>query len=116
MSPSVPTGTLDDYFPIFVMTKENTYVFIDGAYLSLISKHFGKGKYLSFDINQFAITISKPQNLWCDGVFYYTAPPFQSSPPFEDEAKRKASYDKFVAKLKRVPNFTVREGRCQKIS
>ncbi len=94
---------------------EKTYVFIDSAYLSLISKHFGSGRYLNFDVNQFAIAIVKYKNLWCEGVFYYTAPPFQSSPPKEDEIKRRADYDKFIAKIKKAPNFTVREGRCQKI-
>lgn len=97
------------------MMMEDTYVFIDGAYLSKISKCLGGGEYISFDINQFAITIAKSQGLWCKGVFYYTAPPFQSSTPTEEEADRKAKHDKFVNQLKRIPNFVIREGRCQKI-
>ena len=93
----------------------NAHVFIDGGYLSKISEHLGGGSYLKFDINQFANTISKSQGLWCNGVFYYTAPPFQSSPPTPNESKRKAKYDKFISKLRQIPNFVVREGRCQKI-
>ncbi len=93
---------------------EETYVFIDGHYLSLISKHFGGGKYLSFDLNQFAYTLAKSQGLWCKGVFYYTAPPYQSSNPTNSEKRRKSKYDKFVSKLRKIPNFVVREGRCQK--
>ena len=94
---------------------EETVVFIDGQYLSLISKHFGGGTPLNLDINQFAITISKSQGFWCKGVYYYTAPPYQSPNPTSEEAMRKAKYDKFVNKLKKIPNFKVREGRCQKI-
>jgi len=99
---------------------EETTVFIDGQYLSLISKHFAKKlklktKYLGFGINQLAITLAKTQGLWVKKVFYYTAPPFQSNPPTEEQANRRASYDKFVKSLKKIPNFTVREGRCQKV-
>lgn len=94
---------------------EETYVFIDGEYLSLISKHFGKWKYLKFDLNQFANTIAKSQGLWCAGVYYYTAPPYQSPSPTRDEKIRKSKYDKFINKINRIPNFIVREGRCQKI-
>lgn len=94
---------------------EGTYVFIDGAYLSLISKHFGNGKYLDFDINRFAITLSRSQGLWCKGVYYYTAPPYQSPNPTDAEIRKKAGYDRFISKLKNIQNFTVREGRCQKV-
>lgn len=54
---------------------EDTFVFIDSGYLSLISRHFGNDTYLKFDINQFAITLGKERGLWCKSVFYYTAPP-----------------------------------------
>ena len=94
---------------------EETYVFIDGKYLSLISKHFGKGKYIKFDLNQFAITIAKSQGLWCNAVYYYTAPPYQSPKPTREEKKRKSNYDSFINVLNNIPNFNIREGRCQKI-
>ena len=94
--------------------KYGTYVFIDGGYLSLISKHFGKGKYFALDLNQFAITLSKSQGLWCEGVFYYTAPPYQSNTPTTNEREKKAKYDKWVSRIRRIKNFNVREGRCQK--
>jgi uncharacterized LabA/DUF88 family protein len=94
---------------------EKTFVFIDGQYLSLISKHFGEGIPIKIDLNQFAITISKDKDLWCDSVYYYTAPPYQHPTPTQDEVKRRANYDKWVTKLKRIPNFNVREGRCQRI-
>lgn len=95
--------------------KEETSVFFDAQYLSLISKHFGNGKYLVYDINQFAYTIAKSQGLWCKDVYYYTAPPYQSSNPTDNEKERKSKYDKFISHLNKIPNFHVREGRCQKL-
>ncbi|HIK02968.1 TPA: NYN domain-containing protein [archaeon] len=93
---------------------ENTWVFLDAGYLNKIAKYFGGGQPIGYDINQFAITLAKANNLWCKGVFYYTAPPYQSSRPTPDEADRKRKYDRFISKLNKIPDFTVREGRCQK--
>lgn len=53
--------------------------------------------------------------MWCKGVFYYTAPPYQSSNPTPEEKERKSNYDRFINKIKKIPNFIVREGRCQKL-
>lgn len=94
---------------------EDTIVFIDGHYLSLISKRLGEGKYLRIDYNQFAISIAKSQKLWCFKTFYYVAPPFQSYPPTKNEMERKRNYDKFVSKFRNIPEFIIREGRCQRI-
>ena len=113
MIPSVPTGTLDEYFGFSM--KEETFVFIDAGYLSKISKHFGQGRYIRLDYNQFANTLARDNYLWCKGVFFYTAPPFQSDPPTPREERMKRGYDKFVNKIRKIPNFTLREGRLQKI-
>ncbi len=94
---------------------EKTIVFIDAHYLSLISKELGNGTHLKYDFNQFAITLAKSENLWVDSVYYYTAPPYQSPKPTKDETEKKARYDRFISHLKRIPNFNIREGRCQKI-
>jgi len=93
---------------------KSTIVFIDGGYLSFISKFFGKGKYLKYKIDVFAKNLAKSRKLECKKIYFYTAPPYQDSTPTEDDAKRKASYDKFTSKLKEV-GIIVREGRCQKI-
>lgn len=98
------------------MIMEKTLVFIDEGYLSKISKHFGKGKYKKHDKNQFTITLAKKQGLWVDGVYLYVAPPFQSTPPTENETYRMEGHKGFVASLRNIPNFIVREGRVQKIN
>ncbi|MFH1587895.1 MAG: NYN domain-containing protein [Candidatus Diapherotrites archaeon] len=97
------------------MNLEKTLVFIDAGYLSKLSKHFGKGKYLKIDLIKFAKYLSIKQNLWCEHIFYYTAPPFQSSNPTEKESKLKSGYDSFISKLKDKKEISVREGRLQKI-
>jgi len=97
------------------MMMEDTFVFIDDGYFSLISKHFGKGKHIKVDIKQFGITLAKENNLWCKNVFYYTAPPFQNAKPTPEQIKRRANHDKFIHKLKKIPEITIRQGRCQKI-
>ncbi|MCX6749114.1 MAG: NYN domain-containing protein [Candidatus Pacearchaeota archaeon] len=90
-------------------------VFIDGAYLSLVSKFFGKGKPLKFNIKKFAENLARDQNLVCKDIFYYNCPPFQGTPPTEEQERRKAGYDKFISKLD-LSGIKIREGRCQMIN
>lgn len=99
------------------MNKDETIFLIDGGYLSFISKFLGKGKHLKFKIEIFAKNICKRINLQCDEIYFYIAPPYQSSQPTIEENKRKANYDKFIDLLKAVknPKINIREGRCQKI-
>ena len=95
---------------------KQTILFIDAGYLSFISKHFGKGRPLRYRIEKFANHIAKAKSMECKKIYFYTAPPFQSSKPKAGENKRKANYDKFINKLKGLnPEVVVREGRCQKI-
>ncbi|MEK6856100.1 MAG: NYN domain-containing protein [Nanoarchaeota archaeon] len=95
---------------------EETIVFIDEGFLDKLTYHFGNGTRIKFDKFEFAKIISAKQKLFCFHLFYYTSPPFQGTPPIEDEKKRKEGYDKFVASLLRNQNITVREGRCQKLT
>ena len=96
---------------------ENTVLFIDGGYLSFISKHFGEGKPLKYKIEKFAINIAKEAELNCQIIYFYIAPPFQSPKSSNEENMRKANYDRFIEKLKFAkPEIKVREGRLQKIN
>lgn len=99
-----------------VFNMKQTILFIDAGYLSFISKYFGNGKPLKYKIENFAVNLLKSKNLECKKIYYYTAPPYQSPNPTKEENKRKASYDKFISKLKNTnPQIIVKEGRCQKI-
>ena len=94
---------------------KRSYVYIDDGYLSKVLKEFGQGKYVKIDYNQFAITLAKSLGLWCGAVYFYTAPPFQGSPPTADESRRRSGYDHVIYHLRRIPGFNVREGRVQNI-
>jgi len=98
-----------------IFNMDNTVIFIDGGYLSFISKHLGEGKPLKFKIEKFAENLAKMNGLSCKEIYYYTAPPYQSASPTESENKRKRNYDKFIQKIGKLnPKIHTREGRCQK--
>lgn len=92
----------------------DTVIFIDAGFLSKLSRHFGRGKYLIYDLNNLAKNLSRKQKLNCKKIFYYTAPPFQSRKPTKEEERKKEGYDKFIEKLK-DKKITIREGRCQRL-
>lgn len=94
---------------------DDTIVFIDAGFLSKLSKHFGNGKYLVYDLIDFSTNLSKKQNLSCKKIFYYTASPFLSPNPSFGEIKKKKNYDNFTSAMKKYPNFIIREGRCQRL-
>ncbi len=93
---------------------DDCIIFIDGAYLSLVSKFIGKGKHLKFDIKKFSENLAQSQNLNCKEIFYYISPPFQGTPPTSEQERRKAGYDKFISKINLL-GVNVKEGRCQMI-
>ena len=128
MSPSVPSGTLDDFFSLKIfrsflmvwalklkMLQKSALVFIDAGYLSKISKYFGSGKHIKLDLILFSKRLAEKQELVCEHVFYYTAPPFQGVFPTPLEMRLKAGYDSFMNNVKKSSMITVREGRLQKI-
>lgn len=94
---------------------EETLVFIDEAFLSKLSKYLGDGKYIKFDKIKFAKEIAKKHNLFVKHIFYATAPPFQSEKPTLDERKRKEGYDNFKSKFSNAKDFTILEGRVQRL-
>ena len=91
-----------------------TLVFLDAGFLSKLSKYFGKGKYLKYNIVKFAKSLAEKEKLDLKKIFYYTAPPFQSEPLLKEERIRKEKYDKFIKKISEN-NVVVREGRCQRL-
>jgi uncharacterized LabA/DUF88 family protein len=94
---------------------DETLIFIDEGFLDKLTILFGGLKRIKYDKILFAKLLAKKQSLVCKHLFYYTAPPFQGTPPKEDEIKRKRGYDKFISSLSKNKEITIREGRCQKI-
>lgn len=115
MLPGDPQGSPDESFSQkdkFEIKK--TLIFVDEAFLNKLSKHLGNGRYIRFDKIKLCNIIAKKENLECQKILYYTAPPFQSPNPTKEEELKKEGYDKFVNKL-REKGVIVREGRCQRI-
>lgn len=111
MLPGDPQGSPDESFSSLV---QETFIFIDSNFLSKVSEHFGNGKYLVYDVLTFSKNLSHQQRLLCKQVYYYTAPPFQSTMPTKEEERKRDGYDRFINKLKEK-GVVVREGRCQRL-
>ena len=94
---------------------EKTLVLLDAGFLSKLSNYFGKSKYLKYDLINFAKKISEKQNLFCEHIFYYTAPPFQSPKSTKEESIRYKKYARFIKKLSSNKIISIREGRCQRL-
>jgi uncharacterized LabA/DUF88 family protein len=93
---------------------EETIVFIDAGFLDKLALYLGNGKRIKFDLFCLAKGLAKKQNLFCKKLFYYNAPPFQSSHPTDEEKRRKKGYDKFIQAISKNKDIIIREGRCQK--
>lgn len=94
---------------------EKAIVFVDDGFLAKLSKYFGGGAYIKFDKVMFCKNIVKKQNLECEKIFYYTAPPFQSDKPTREESARYRNYKRFVDALSKDKQVIVREGGCQRL-
>ena len=100
---------------MFYSHMEKVLIFIDAGFLSKVSKHFGGGIPLKYDILKFAKNIAGKEGLIFEQLFYYTSPPFQSNNPPKQERERKERYDRFIKKLRALQEITIQEGRCQRI-
>jgi uncharacterized LabA/DUF88 family protein len=94
---------------------DKVIVLVDSGFLSKLSKYFGEGKYLKYDLVKFSKQVSRKQDLICEHIFYYTAPPFQTEKPSVEESRKYKNYRKFVSKLFKNSKITIREGRCQRL-
>lgn len=94
---------------------DKTIVLIDGGFLSKLSKYFGAGKYLKYDMINFSKNLATKQNLLCEHIYYYTAPPFQSENAPKEESERRKKYESFKNKLSKEKIISIREGRCQRL-
>lgn len=94
---------------------EKTIVLIDAGFLSKLSKYFGNGKYLKYDLINFSKHLAEKQNLFCKHIYYYNSPPFQSDKPTKEEIERLSKYEKFKNNLSKREIISFREGRCQRL-
>ncbi len=94
---------------------ENTYVFLDGGYLSKIAEHFYGKIFPKYCIKQFANNLAKSKGVWCKKAFFYTGEPYQSpTHPSETDIQRKKYHDGFIEAIEKIDDLVIRQGRCQK--
>jgi len=87
-----------------------TAIFIDGGYVDkLLSRHFDRA---SIAYDRF-VDILAPD---CDILrsSYYHCPPYQSSPPTEEERTRFSKKQKFFNALSQLNRFQVRQGKLER--
>jgi len=58
---------------------EEAIVLIDSGFLSKVTKHFGGGIHLRYNLLKFAKNLSGKEDLIFKQLLYYTAPPFHIS-------------------------------------
>jgi len=83
-------------------------VFIDGGYLSEITKQPNCPK-----IDFLKLSDELHQNAERLRTYYYTCMPLQGSPPTKAESERYGKADSFIHQLRKLPRFEVKLGRLQ---
>lgn len=94
---------------------DKVIILIDAGFLSKLTKYLGNGIYLKYDILNFSKNLAAKQNLSCEHIYYYTAPPFQSNRISPEESERFKRYEDFKNKLSKDQLISIREGRCQRL-
>lgn len=94
---------------------DDTLIFLDSGFLSNLPKYFGGGRYLVYDLIKLSHNMAEKEGLICKKIFYFTAPPFQSTPPTTEENNRRKREDNFISKLRDNLLIKVEEGRVQRI-
>ena len=88
-------------------------IFVDGGYIAKLGAEFGTWvdmEKLSTEIrDEIAGTTFEPLDL--TRTYYYDCLPYQSSPPTPEEAQRFSRKRRYFTALRKLPRYTVREGR-----
>ncbi len=99
-----------------MIDMKNTIVYIDGGYVMRMAQE-ARTCGMGFDVIKMAHKLAEAEGLWCAKAYYYTAAPFQSKIPTEEQKERLARYRHFTEALTRkAPEFILREGRMQRTS
>ncbi|MCW1294722.1 MAG: NYN domain-containing protein [Candidatus Parvarchaeota archaeon] len=102
------------------LPTEEFLLFIDGHFYDMVSKDLGFGGEKQVSLLFFKDRIQDKlkehynKDFFCKRIFYYTAPPYQSNPPSEDESRRMSRYDLFKLYIK-DHGYKIGEGRHQVI-
>ncbi len=94
---------------------EDTLIFVDDGFFGLVKKYFQKKTGKDKKYLQTFRNICKKENLNLKHLFIYSAPPFQSPNPSEEENLLMSRYNNMMKMLKKKKWVTIREGRCQRL-
>lgn len=92
-----------------VTMPDRTALFIDGAYLDHVVAEVSRGAKIDYAM----LTGHISNGLDVLRTYYYHCPPYQGSPPTEDQRKRYSDARRFYTALERLPKFAVRLGRLE---
>lgn len=90
-------------------------MFVDNGFFKLVKKEFEKISGKKKKLLQTFRNICKKENLNLRHLFFYTAPPYQSPIPEENEKRLMKNYKNLSNLLQYKKWITVREGRCQRL-
>ena len=94
---------------------EDALVFVDDGFFGLVKKHFQRQDNKPKKYLQTFRNICKNEKINLSHLFIYTAPPYQSQKPTQDEIRRMMNYQNMTDMLRKKKWITLREGRCQRI-
>ncbi len=94
---------------------KDTLVFVDNGFFKLVKRELELKFNSKFGLFSSLRNICSMENLKLRHLFFYTAPPYQSEAPNNQESILRKNYDVFSNMLKHKKNVTLREGRCQRL-
>lgn len=94
---------------------EEALIFVDDGFFGLVKKHFQKKSGKSKKYLQTFRNICRKESLNLKHLYIYSAPPYQSQKPTENENFLMSRYNSMMKMLKKKKWITLREGRCQRI-
>jgi uncharacterized LabA/DUF88 family protein len=92
---------------------DKAVVLLDGGYIDALNRDIFGRKRINYQ--RLSEELCEPDCVRFR-TYYYNCPPYQNDPPTPDQRQRKASYDRFIHRLRRRPRFIVREGILRLIS
>ncbi len=94
---------------------EDTLIFVDNDFFKLVKREFEKKSKKKKKLLQTFKRICKKENLNLKHLFFYTAPPYQSTISNKKENTLMKNYDNLSKLLNYKKWITLREGRCQRL-
>lgn len=112
----------DRSFILLVIMSDKAAVFIDGGYIQKVAEAFADDSNPAYrlipkiDFKTLSDVLCPPSKAERFRTYYYDCPPYQGSPPTDEEKRRVSNQEKYFHALNEIPRFEVRLGRLNKIT